>query len=216
MNTPSKFDILQLFEANKLSIERNELIMDFTEKELTEKELKEAIDDYKDARAGIPEGWVYLGDDNERYVLGQPGQKNLLVIGVNPSTAKPEKLDPTIKKVIKISQEQGYSGWIMVNLHPQRATDPQDITPLTDTIMKNNIEVIRYTIEKLDIKYVWYAWGNLIDIFGKKSFLHDSQKQIDDLLKEKNVQRYHYYKLTKKGNYRHPLYAPKNDKLHKI
>ena len=184
--------------------------------DFTEKELKEAIDDYKIARAGIPASWVYLGDANERYALGQPGQKNLLVVGVNPSTAKPENPDPTICKVCNISKEQGYDGWIMVNLHPQRATKPKNMTPLSDTIMENNIKVISYTIEKLKIKDAWYAWGNLIDIFGKESFLHDSQKQIDDLLNELGVQRYHYSTLTKKGNYRHPLYVPYGNKFYKI
>lgn len=182
----------------------------------TKAELQATIDDYKKGRAGIPASWVYLGDDNNlRYVLGQPelwqtvkNKAPLLTIGVNPSTAKPEQLDPTIKKVIKISQEQGYNGWIMVNLHPQRATNPKNMTPLPDEFSSNNFEVIRYTIEKLNINDVWYAWGNLIDIFGKQSFLHDSYEKIDKLLKKMNIHRYHYSTLTKNGNFRHPLYVP--------
>lgn len=43
-------------------------------------ESMEAIDD-------IPDGWLYIGDDKERYILGQPGRYNMLVFEVNPSTA---------------------------------------------------------------------------------------------------------------------------------
>ena len=69
--------------------------------------------------------WEYIGDDEVRYVLGQPGKNNLLVIGVNPSTATPDEPDPTIKKVMKITEDNGYDGWIMVNLYPQRSTNPK-------------------------------------------------------------------------------------------
>ena len=52
--------------------------------------------------------WEYIGDDEKvRYVLGQLGQNNLLVIGVNPSTATPGKPDKTIKKVMKITADNG-------------------------------------------------------------------------------------------------------------
>ena len=41
----------------------------------------------------VKDGWIYLGNDKERYVLGQPGVENMLVFGVNPSTAVPGKDD---------------------------------------------------------------------------------------------------------------------------
>lgn len=37
----------------------------------------------------IPPGWLYIGDNKERYLLGQPGRNNILIFGVNPSTACP-------------------------------------------------------------------------------------------------------------------------------
>lgn len=50
----------------------------------------------------IPGGWLYIGDEKERYLLGQPGRRNMLVFGVNPSTASAgeNNLDPTIKRVL--------------------------------------------------------------------------------------------------------------------
>ena len=49
------------------------------------------------------EGWIYLGDDKARYILGEPGKRNILVFGINPSTACPgeENIDPTIRKIRK-------------------------------------------------------------------------------------------------------------------
>ena len=183
---------------------------------LTE-EIKKMIMDYEHNRQGIPAGWTYFEDNNNRYLLGEPvepKQKNLLVIGVNPSTAKPGQDDPTIRKVRNISKEQGYNGWIMVNIHPQRATNPKNMKPLSNIIMENNLEVISFICQAFDVKDALFAWGNLIDIFGKSSFLHTSQNQIEDLLKEMRVQCYHYSNLTKKGNPRHLLYAPYGKKLY--
>ena len=185
---------------------------------LTE-EIKKMIMDYKKARPGIPAGWVYLGDDKVRYLLGQPvdpkqesEQKNLLVIGVNPSTAKPGEPDPTIKRVIGITQEQGYDGWIMVNIYPQRATNPKNMTYIPE-IIENNLEVIRFICQAFNIKDVWCVWGNLIDNFSqKKSFLKDSQEKVKDQLKK--MKCYHYSTLTKKGNPPHPLYVPYGDKFY--
>ena len=52
----------------------------------------------------IPGGWLYIGDEKERYLLGQPGRRNMLVFGVNPSTASAgeNNLDPTIKRVASL------------------------------------------------------------------------------------------------------------------
>src|SRR5690606_17601605 len=73
--------------------------------------------------------WVYLKNDENtlRYVLGEKGNKTIACIGVNPSTATPEKLDPTLKKVKTVAKHNGFDGWIMYNLYPQRATNPNDL-----------------------------------------------------------------------------------------
>lgn len=157
--------------------------------------------------------WEYIGDDDKvRYVLGVPGENNLLVIGVNPSTATPTKLDPTIRKVIKISQANGYDGWIMVNLYPQRSTEPQKMT-FSQELIDENIKQIETVCKKFNIKNVWCAWGDLIDIFGKKSFLHDSWEKIKTLLEKFEVTFYHYDKLTNNNNPRHPLFVASNLKF---
>ena len=90
------------------------------------------------------DGWIYLGDENERYVLGQPGIRNMLVFGVNPSTAVPGKDDPTIRKVRKITSAAEYDGWIMANLYPQIALHPEDLHKKADRkLLSKNLDVLK-------------------------------------------------------------------------
>ena len=57
--------------------------------------------------------WIYENneDNSARFVLGQvlnPTEKTLLCFGINPSTACPEKLDSTIRKIISICNYNGH------------------------------------------------------------------------------------------------------------
>ncbi len=69
--------------------------------------------------ADTPEGWIYIGDDSVRYVLGQPGKCNLVIVGLNPSTATPQEPDLTITKVRKIAELENLDGWIRMYLIEQ-------------------------------------------------------------------------------------------------
>ena len=73
--------------------------------------------------------WLYVPDfyTEYRYVLGTKGEKPLICIGVNPSTAEPDHLDNTLKSVERIALGNGYDSFIMFNVYPQRATRPQDM-----------------------------------------------------------------------------------------
>ena len=161
------------------------------------------ISDYQHDREGIPAGWVYLGNDKERYVLGKPRERNILVLGVNPSTAKPGEDDPTIRNVRRIAKNKGFDGWIMMNLHPQRATNPEEMEE-NDVWSENNPRVVEAVMRDFQVHDVWCAWGNMIDMTGKR-FLYGALANIYDVLGE-NVKWYSYGKLTKYGNPRHPLY----------
>ncbi len=77
-----------------------------------DKRILENMADWMRERSDIPQGWIYLGDGRERYLLRQPGKRNMLVFGVNPSNATPgvEHDDPTIRKVRKLTASAGYDG----------------------------------------------------------------------------------------------------------
>ena len=67
-----------------------------------------------------------------RFVLGRVGRRPLVCIGINPSTAQPGALDPTLKSVERLAAANGFDSWIMFNVYPQRATDPNDMDKTPD------------------------------------------------------------------------------------
>lgn len=158
--------------------------------------------------------WIYERDsgNNNRYALGQIFEENgrtLICFGINPSTASPEQLDNTINKVIKIARFNGYNNWIMLNIYPQRATNPDDLHKIADeTIIKRNLEIISQTLETFNQSDILFAYGNLI---SKRSYLRHCLGQISELIKSQS-KTIKVIKLTKEGNPVHPLYQ-KNDSI---
>ena len=70
--------------------------------------------------------WIYVPDhySEYRYILGTRGSHPLVCIGINPSTAIPDRLDNTLKSAERIALHNGYDSFIMFNVYAQRATDP--------------------------------------------------------------------------------------------
>ena len=70
--------------------------------------------------------WLYVPNayTEYRYILGTRGKNPLICIGINPSTAKPDDLDNTLKSVERTAAFNGYDSFIMFNVYAQRATDP--------------------------------------------------------------------------------------------
>ena len=102
--------------------------------------------------------WIYETDSDNfcRYSLGYCCKTPLLC--VNPSTATPEKLDPTIRSVARIAHINNYDGWIMINLYPQRATKPNDMDSIiNDSICKQNLFVINSILNKYEITEILFT-----------------------------------------------------------
>ena len=96
-----------------------------------------------------------------RFVLGTRGNKPLICIGLNPSTALPDALDMTLKKVEHYAK--GYDSWIMLNLYPQRATDPSNINEkLDEELHQRNLKYIREILSQPNASDIWAAWGDEI------------------------------------------------------
>lgn len=183
----------------------------------------------------VKNGWVYDYDISEeyrrkydceltdvRYVLGEQfdmdKQKALICIGINPSRAMPNSLDPTLRRVQDYAKRSGeYGAWYMLNVYPQRATNPDDMDTKPDMeIHRNNLTAIKNLLSKIKEADVWCAWGNTIE---KRKYLYDlllgnTEKGIDSIISLFNT-NYHFkaYGSTVKGCPKHPLIIANNDKL---
>lgn len=147
--------------------------------------------------------WVFAHNRNDtaRYTLGDLGVNNLICVGINPSTAIPNKLDNTLKKVRAIAEQNGFDGWVMLNIYPQRDKNPENIHPeQEEAIIQANQSAIRSLLKFGSFRNVWAAWGN--DIYTRP-FLKDCLSGIVDCFDNKFTW-FHFGELTAKGNPRHP------------
>lgn len=142
-----------------------------------------------------------------RYVLGRPGKKPLVCIGINPSTAQPGALDPTLKSVERLAKHNGFDSWIMFNVYPQRATDPNDMDQEPDLeLHKENLRWLKAMLNETE-PTMWAAWGTLVE---KRPYLPGMMRDMVELTREKQVPWVHIGKISKKGHPHHPLYLRKD------
>lgn len=154
----------------------------------------------------MPEQWLYVhNDDNSaRFVLGTVGDNPLVCFGVNPSTAEPNALDNTLRTVNKIAHRSGYDSFIMLNVYPQRATDPNAIHAVLDPALKAQNE--RHIAEFVDGRNLtlWAAWGSLIT---KRPFLSPTLRGILDLPALQASSWVSRGTVSRAGHPHHPLYV---------
>jgi len=149
------------------------------------------------------DNWIYenTSDNRARFILGEKGENTLVCVGINPSTAIPDHLDNTLKQVKRMSKTFGYDSWIMINIYPQIATNPNDLhTDIEKELHLQNLEHIKLLL-KNKMPDIWAAWGSLI---LKRYYLLDCLKEIYQLSNNKNW--YSAGKLTEDIHPRHPLY----------
>ena len=166
------------------------------------------------------EKWVYKYDKDYpceyeitevRYVLGEefkPSiEKALVCIGVNPSTAIPKRLDATLKRIQDYAKGK-YDAWYMLNIYPQRATNPNEMDKeINKDIHSKNLEHIQKLMTILPSADIWCAWGCVIT---KRKYLRDCLKDILKIIIEhKEVNSKSFQFVCKKpiiGTSVHPLH----------
>ncbi len=154
--------------------------------------------------------WLYEKnkDNSARYILGTVGKAPLFCIGVNPSTAEPDALDNTLKSVERIAHLNGYDSFVMLNLYPQRATNPNDMHLGIDFEIHNaNLESIKNVMSLYKNIDIWASWGTLIE---KRAYLSRCLSDIYDISREYNCRWLTYGERSKKGHPHHPLYLRKD------
>lgn len=158
--------------------------------------------------------WLYVPPvyDEYRYILGTRGERPLICVGINPSTAAPDALDPTLQSVERIALSAGYDSFLMFNVYAQRATRPEDMDrSFNETLHRENMEAFRYVLKRVGKEYrpaVWAAWGTIIE---KRPYLPDCVRDMVSIGAEYDARWLCAGKRSKKGHPHHPLYLRKDE-----
>ena len=157
--------------------------------------------------------WLYVPNtySEYRYILGTRGKKPLICIGINPSTAAPDALDPTLQSVQRIALANGYDSFLMFNVYAQRATRPDDMEPqCNQQLHEENRKAFRYLLSLCEEPAVWAAWGNII---MKRDYLMDCMRDFLTDGKKAGAKWYTAGPLLKSGHPHHPLYLKRDTAL---
>lgn len=159
------------------------------------------------------EKWLYVPDfyTEYRYVLGTKGKNPLICIGINPSTARPDCLDNTLKSVERIAHCNGFDSFLMFNVYAQRATDPDDMdSGLNLSLHEENMKAFSYLLNQIDRDYtptVWAAWGTIIE---KRPYLRYCVEDMIRIGQKFGARWVCAGNCSKKGHPHHPLYLRKD------
>lgn len=157
--------------------------------------------------------WIYdrNKDNSARYTLGPKKDTYLFCFGINPSTASPEKLDNTVKSVERIAHRHDFESFVMLNIYPQRATDPNNLHKDIDSALhKENLFYIEKYFKENKQRNILAAWGTLIK---KRPYLKSCLQDIYAVSKKYNCTWYSIGRQSKEGHPHHPLYLSNSEQL---
>jgi hypothetical protein len=121
-------------------------------------------------------------------------RKSITWIGLNPSTADENQLDPTLRRVKGFSQAWGFNTFHMVNLFAYRATDPGDMKEAVDPVGPENDHWIYDSCSNSELTIV--CWGS-----------HGGFKnRSKDVMEHLSGMKLRCMGFTKEKHPKHPLY----------
>ncbi len=163
--------------------------------------LKPAASDYDRDK------WIYVPDHYSEYrdILGTKGSRPLICIGINPSTAAPDRLDNTLKSAQRIALFNGFDSFIMFNVYAQRATLPDDMEKtLNPDLHRENMKAFEWILDQTSAPgSVWAAWGALIT---KRAYLPGCVREMAAIGNRYGARWYTAGPRSKAGHPHHPLY----------
>ena len=160
--------------------------------------------------------WLFVPSTycDYRYILGTRGEKPLICVGINPSTAAPDALDNTLKSVERIALGNGYDSFMMFNVYAQRATRPDDMEADCNPMLHaENMAAFRWALEQCadGSPAVWAAWGAIIE---KRPYFPACLRDMLRIGQEYNARWYAAGTPSKRGHPHHPLYLRKDSALY--
>tara|TARA_R110000868_G_scaffold220270_2_gene471470 strand:+ start:265 stop:831 length:567 start_codon:yes stop_codon:yes gene_type:complete len=155
-------------------------------------------------------------DPDKRFVLAKKGVNNLLVICLNPSTANEFEHDCTSRNIEKIAEVNGFDGWVLFNLSPERTPKPELLNVLEPELLDSNIRELTQLLNKneFQIEDVLLAWGNNVGL-AELNYLKKSARRMFQVLNDKQL-NYWCIKLTNKKHPFHPSQRSVNRYVGKV
>jgi hypothetical protein len=126
-------------------------------------------------------------------------ERQVMFIGLNPSTADETNDDPTVRRCIRFAKTWGFSRMCMTNIFAFRATDPSVMLAAADPVGPENDKFLRECADRSHL--IVAAWGN------HGGHLYRDQQVL------KLIPKLQCFGKTKSGNPKHPLYLRKDSLL---
>lgn len=123
------------------------------------------------------------------------GDRLILWIGLNPSTADEAQLDPTLTRIGSFSAREGFDGFWMTNLFGLRTPYPEEMMKADDPVGPENDAALLRAAERCE--RIVAAWG----VCG------EYQSRADAVVKLFAGRELWCLGTTKEGHPRHPLYV---------
>ena len=157
--------------------------------------------------------WLYVPNTygEYRYLLGTRGQRPLICVGINPSTAAPDRLDNTLKSVERVALGNGYDSFLMFNVYAQRSTRPRDLEESCNShLHRENLVAFAYALSLSPAPALWAAWGTIIEA---RPYLLPCLRDLIALGEGAGARWYTAGPRSKRGHPHHPLYLRKDSIL---
>jgi hypothetical protein len=85
------------------------------------------------------------------------GERVVLFVGLNPSTADAAEDDPTIRRCVGFARRWGFDWLYMGNLYAYRSTDPKALYTVADPVGPDNQEALKWMAQRAEL--IVAAWG---------------------------------------------------------
>lgn len=122
-------------------------------------------------------------------------------IGLNPSTADEQKLDPTLTRIRGFSEREGFDGFLMTNIFGFRATNPKEMLACADPNGPENDQALLDAADRCEM--IVAAWG-------AHGVHQDRGTAVAKLLSKHKLW---CLGMTQAGHPRHPLYVKADQAL---
>jgi hypothetical protein len=111
---------------------------------------------------GVVDTYLYSADDNYRWRFDRRWDDgpSLTWVGLNPGTGDRDGTPrPTLRRMVKISTQEGYCGLSVVNLFGWRASQPRALRNVDDPVGPDNDVVIASTTSVGTTDRTVVCWG---------------------------------------------------------